>query len=102
MSSDPTSPASRTPYRDVRKIVVAAGGSTIVLCGAALLPAPARTMALAMLAPLALIFLPSIIFAASKLRCPACQKVLPLGFSGAACPSCNAPLEVPPPPSARP
>jgi hypothetical protein len=104
MSSDPANsaaPAPRVPYRNVRKIVMAIVTSVVVLCGAALLPLPARTIAITMLTLPAAIILPSIIFSASKLRCPACEKPLPLAFEGAACPACNAPLDLKPHRSAR-
>ncbi|HEY2342989.1 MAG TPA: hypothetical protein VGH90_08175, partial [Chthoniobacteraceae bacterium] len=89
-------------YRNVRKIVIAAVSSIIVLCGAALLPSPAKTIAFPMVMLPAAIILPMIFFSASKLRCPACEKPLPLAFEGAACPACNAPFDLKPRTSARP
>jgi hypothetical protein len=87
---------SRVPRRSPGRIVAVICISLVVLCGVALLPSPARTIAVAMVIPLAAAFLPIIFFSAAKLRCPACQKALPLGYDKEECPSCAAPLDLKP------
>ncbi len=90
MSADPA--PALPPRRNLTRVFVIAGIAVVVLCGIALLPQPARNMGLLMTAPVAAIFLPTILFSAAKLRCPVCAKPLPLAFEGNACPACKAPI----------
>jgi hypothetical protein len=89
-SPDPLPP--QAPHRSFGTIIAVLCGAIVVLCGAALLPSPARLVVLVIAVPPAAVFLPSILFSAANARCPACRKPLPLGFNSANCPSCGAAL----------
>ena len=88
MTATPIDP--QPPRRNFFRVFIVAAIAAVVLCGVAFLPE--RSIVIMLIAPIAAVFLPSIIFSAAKLRCPACQKPLPLAFTGNACPECKAPL----------
>jgi len=94
MTTDSASSPSRTPQRNFGRVFLILGIAAVILCGVALLPKPARFIALVVAVPIAAVTLPSMLFNAASLRCPACHKALPLAFEGASCPSCNAPLDL--------
>ena len=91
---NPDAPKSRIPRRSPGRMVAAICISTAVLCALPLLPSPVRMIAVVMVIPVAAAFLPMIFFSASKLRCPACRKPLPLGYEGEECQVCGAPLDL--------